>query len=161
VATYSEDVTVERRNDPAAVERILRSLPEWFGIEDSLLEYVADAGTAESYLAVEDGEIVGVALVHEHFPRSAELTLIAVHAERRHGGLGSALVEAVVDSLTARGFLLLEVHTVGPSYEHDGYAATRAFYGRSEFVAMHEFHGLDWPGPTVIMVRPLRPRAAQ
>jgi GNAT superfamily N-acetyltransferase len=147
---------VERRNDAVAVERILRSLPDWFGIEESLLEYVADAAHAESYLAVHGGEVVGVALVHERFPQSAELTLIAVHADSRGAGHGAALVEAVADSLVERGFGLLEVHTVGPSYEHEGYAATRAFYERTGFIPMHEFDGIDWNGPTLVLVRPLR-----
>ncbi|MFT4217001.1 MAG: hypothetical protein QM619_07410 [Micropruina sp.] len=36
-------VTVERRRDPLAVERVLRTLPDWFGIEEAILGYVAKA----------------------------------------------------------------------------------------------------------------------
>ena len=114
------DIEVLSGRDPESVERILRSLPEWFGIEDAIRSYVADAGSAESHLAMRDGEVIGVALVQERFSRSAELTLIAVHADHRHRGAGFALVEAVASSLARRGFAVLEVHTVGPSYEDDG-----------------------------------------
>jgi hypothetical protein len=37
--------------DPRTVERLLRSLPEWFGIESSLVEYVAAARRMPAYLA--------------------------------------------------------------------------------------------------------------
>ena len=36
---------------PGAVERLLRLLPGWFGIESSVREYVEDARTRPAYLA--------------------------------------------------------------------------------------------------------------
>lgn len=146
---------VERRHSPEAVERVLRSLPHWFGIEEAILDYVAKAEVLESFLAVDCGEVIGVALIERHFPESAELTLIAVHASHRGMGAGRALVRAVEDQLRADGCAFLEVHTVGPSYEHEGYAATRAFYRAVGFSPMHEFNGLDWDGPTVVMIKAL------
>lgn len=156
-------ITVELARDPAAVDRILRSLPDWFGIEEAIAGYVTQAGEARdgsmSLLArvegVADGDAVGVALVERHFPESAELTLIAVHAEHRGAGIGGRLVRAVEDALRRDGCRFLEVHTVGPSFEDPGYAATRAFYRRSGFAPMHEFDGLDWDGPTLIMIKAL------
>ena len=37
--------------DPATVERLLRSLPEWFGIESAVAEYVETARHRPAYLA--------------------------------------------------------------------------------------------------------------
>ena len=37
--------------DPAAVERLLRLLPQWFGIEASIIEYVESARELPTYLA--------------------------------------------------------------------------------------------------------------
>jgi hypothetical protein len=36
---------------PEAVERLLRMLPDWFGIESSVLGYVASARTIPAYMA--------------------------------------------------------------------------------------------------------------
>ena len=36
-------------------ENILRSLPDWFGIEDSLVQYVKDANTMPTMFAKDDG----------------------------------------------------------------------------------------------------------
>jgi GNAT superfamily N-acetyltransferase len=148
-------VTVVRRADPSAVEAILGSVPEWFGIPESNASYVADAGRLPSYLAVDGEAVVGVALVAEKFPEARELHLLAVRRDRHRKGIGRALVEAVVSDLRAAGVKLLEVHTVGPSYEDEGYARTRAFYLALGFVGMAELPHLDWDGPTLILVRPL------
>ena len=147
---------VRRRSDPDGTERILRSLPAWFGIEEAIESYVQLASMQDSYLVIDaDGSTVGVALVERHFPESAELTLIAVHADHRGAGHGRRLVGAVEAVLRSEGCQFLEVHTVGPSFEDEGYSQTRAFYRALGFVPMHEFDGLDWDGPTLVMIKHL------
>jgi GNAT superfamily N-acetyltransferase len=148
-------VEVERRHDPAAVRRILASVPEWFGIPEANDSYVADAGRLPSYLAVDGDDVVGVALVAEHFARSRELHLIAVRRDRHRQGIGSALLAAIERDLRADGVQLLEVHTVGPSKENVPYSLTREFYLARGFVAMNELQRIDWNGPTLILVKPL------
>lgn len=147
--------------DAAATERILRSLPAWFGIEHALRAYVQrTAIAAESFVARVDGEVVGVALVERGLPETVELALIAVHADHRGAGLGRALVDAAATWAGFAGASLLEVHTVGPSFDDDGYAATRAFYRSCGFLPVREIDGLDWDGPTLILVLPLVPSTA-
>ena len=146
---------VVRRADPAAVAEILASVPEWFGIPEANDQHVADAARLPSYLAVDGDEVVGVALLSEHFPESRELHLLAVRRDRHRQGIGRALVDAVVADLRRAGVRVLEVHTVGPSHEDAGYARTREFYLAQGFVALTELQGIDWSGPTLILVRPL------
>lgn len=147
---------VRRRSDPSATERILRSLPSWFGIEEAVTDYVEQAAVLDSFVAEDAaGDVVGVALVQRHFPESAELALIAVHADHRGAGHGRRLVEAGETALRSEGCRFLEVHTVGPSYEDAGYADTRAFYRALGFAPVHEFTGLDWDGPTLVVMKAL------
>lgn len=119
-------VTIERRSDPAAVERILRALPSWFGIEEALRNYVHAASGLPSYLALEADQVVGVALIKAHTVACAELHLIAVDPSVRGTGVGTALVEAAEADLRAQGVKLFQVKTVGESFQDEGYAATRA-----------------------------------
>jgi GNAT superfamily N-acetyltransferase len=146
---------VVRRQDPDAVRQILATIPEWFGIPEANASYVEDAARLPSYLAVDGEDVVGVALLNEHFPSSRELHLIAVRRDRHRQGAGRALLAAVEDDLRARGVRILEVHTVGPSREDAGYARTREFYLASGFVPMNELQRIDWDGPTLILVKPL------
>lgn len=75
--------------DPDAVRRILEDLPDWFGIEEAVREYVETAGRLTNYLAVLEGQVVGVLLLEQHFPPSAEIHLIAVDPRLHRKGVGS------------------------------------------------------------------------
>ena len=147
---------MRRRPDPAGTKRVLRSLPAWFGIDDAVASYVEKAAVLDSFVVEgDDGTVAAVALYERHFPQSAELALIAVHADHRGTGLGRRLVAAGESALRSDGCRYLEVHTVGPSYDDEGYAETRAFYLALGFSPVHEFHGLEWDGPTLVMIKNL------
>lgn len=66
-------VDVLRRPDPQGTDRILRSLTQWFGIEEAITSYVQKASVLDSYV-VEDasGSAVGVALFERHLDESAD-----------------------------------------------------------------------------------------
>lgn len=150
-------IRIEQRRDPHATEQILRALPNWFGIEDAIQGYTKDAETKTSYLAVDNETIVGVALLEPHFPESVELYLIGVHPRYRGQGIGKQLVTQIERDLRQQSVSLLQVKTVGESFEHTGYAETRAFYRSCGFLPLEEMTGIGWDGPTVIMAKSLRP----
>lgn len=145
------------RRDPETVRAILDALPDWFGIPEANEQYQRDAASEEfaSLLAIAAGKTVGAALIRRHFPETAEVHLIAVAPSQRGHGIGRALIERIAHDLAADGCCLLTVHTVGPSYEHEPYATTRAFYRGCGFLPLEEHQGLDWDGPTLILVRVL------
>jgi GNAT superfamily N-acetyltransferase len=147
---------VAGRSDSAAVERLLRALPDWFGIESAIVEYVRDAHTKPTYLALdESGEVVGAILLTRHNVHAAEVHLMAVIPDRHRRGIGRTLLRRVEGDLRADGVRLLEVKTLGPSMADDGYERTRAFYESVGFLPLEEIEGL-WPGnPCLIMVKPL------
>ncbi|MGI8948636.1 MAG: GNAT family N-acetyltransferase [Ornithinimicrobium sp.] len=90
----------------------------------STLAYVQAAADKPSYLATQDGHVIGVALVQRHTPLSAELHLIAVGPDARGRGVGSSSVEAIETDLRQEGVRLFEAKTVGESHQDEGYAAT-------------------------------------
>jgi GNAT superfamily N-acetyltransferase len=151
------DIELVEHRSAEDVRRILEALPEWFGDADAIDNYVAAAADDDygSVLAVAPDGVIGAALTLRHFREGAELHLIAVHPDARGTGVGRLLVERVASQLAVDGCTLLSVHTVGPSFENEPYAHTRAFYRSVGFVPLEEHDGLDWPGPTLILVRPL------
>ena len=166
------------QQDPQTVDRLLRSLPAWFGIESSIVDYVASARKLPTYLAWPAGapegqaaeagpavpagpaaeqQPVGVLLAARHFPGSAEIYLMAVEPATHRRGVGRALVRALEDDLIADGVELLQVKTLGPSHPDAGYARTRQFYASMGFRPLEEIHDL-WPdNPCLIMVKALAP----
>ncbi|WP_088289810.1 N-acetyltransferase [Kineosporia sp. A_224] len=161
-------VVVRGRRDPVAVERILRALPDWFGMEDALLDYVRHSASHPTYLACPleptasgaathpaSGDVVGVLVTARHFPPSAEIHLMAVDPAWHGRGVGRSLLAAAEADLRADGVRLLQVKTLGPTDPDPFYARTRTFYAGNGFEPLEE--NLDlWPGsPCLIMVKSL------
>ena len=146
-----------QKRDPVAVRRILESLTDWFGDPGAIDNYEMAAADIEfvSIVAVDSGNVIGVSLTRRHFRESAELHLIAVDPMARGRGIGRALIDHVAADLRNDGCMLLSVHTVGPSFENEPYAHTRAFYRATGFHPLEEHNNLDWAGPSLILVRKL------
>jgi GNAT superfamily N-acetyltransferase len=147
--------------DPATVERLLRLLPGWFGIETAVAGYIESARRLPAYLARpgdpggQSEPPAGVLLAERHFPRSAEIHLMAVDPARHRQGIGRALVAAAEADLAADGVRFLQVKTLGPAYPDEGYERTRRFYTGVGFEPLEEITGL-WPGnPCLIMIKTL------
>jgi N-acetylglutamate synthase-like GNAT family acetyltransferase len=137
------------------VERILGMLPEWFGIESAVRDYVEYARTHPVCAAVADGRVVGVMILRPHGDVSVELHLLAVEPGLHRQGAGTALLEAAERRLREEGVRLFHVKTLGPSDPDADYARTRAFYEARGFVPMEELPD-HWPDdPCLIMVKPL------
>jgi ribosomal protein S18 acetylase RimI-like enzyme len=150
--------------NPSAVERLLRMLPEWFGIESSVIGYVESARKLPTYLAWpaagsanrEGRRPIGVLLAARHFLCSAEIYLMAVDPAMHRRGAGRALVAALEADLITDGAEFLQVKTLGPSHPDSGYELTRRFYVSLGFRPLEEIHGL-WPdNPCLIMIKSLR-----
>ncbi len=142
-----------RDGEHATCEAILRALPEWFGIESALLEYVRDTRTMPTWLAEHEGEVTGFITTRIHFPRAAEIHCMAVRPEHHRAGNGRAMVEFIERDLARRGVRLLQVKTLGPSRPCAPYERTRRFYEAMGFAPLEEFPNL-WPGnPCLLLVR--------
>jgi ribosomal protein S18 acetylase RimI-like enzyme len=150
--------------DPATVERLLRRLPTWFGIESSVAGYIESARQVPAYLAwpvgpapagYPPGLAAGALLAVRHYPRSAEIYLMAVDPAVHRRGAGRALVTALESDLIADHVEFLQVKTLGPAHPDPGYARTRQFYAGVGFQPLEEITGL-WPGnPCLIMIKTL------
>lgn len=132
-------------------ERILRDLPEWFGIEEATAAYIADVATLPTF-AVDD---LGFLSLKLHTARAAEVYVTGVMRASHGQGIGTALLAAAEEYLRVRDVEYLQVKTLGPSHTDVGYARTRSFYEARGFVPLEEIHGLWEHNPCLILVKRL------
>ena len=94
--TQSRWSAVRDNQVPDDVDRLLLSVPEWFGRPESNAEYVDDARTMETWTVRNDaGAVVGVTLVSWHFDHSVEIHFTVVDRAAHGTGVGTAMMLAV------------------------------------------------------------------
>lgn len=162
----------DAREKSAVCESILRALPEWFGIEESIVEYARDSAHMPFYAAFEsaafanaafanaasaDAAPAGFVALKEHNACTAELYVLGVRPQFHRRGLGSLLVDACVRRCLQSGREFLTVKTLDASRENAAYAKTRRFYAALGFRPLEVFPTL-WgeENPCLFLARYLK-----
>lgn len=147
--------------DADVCDAIVLSLPYHFGLEQGRVDCAVAVRNEPGLVAEQDDTVVGFCTFARRFDGSAEITWLAVNADRRGGGIGTRLVEELATRMHAEGRRLLIALTVsssdGPDDLENGYDATRGFYRSAGFVEARDFAGYwgDDGDTPVLMVRPL------
>jgi N-acetylglutamate synthase-like GNAT family acetyltransferase len=135
---------------------ILRILPDWFGIEEAILEYEHEIEHLPTFLAKADGQVLGFLSLKQHNPFSAEIYVMAVRPNSHRSGIGRALVEAAEIQARGLGVEYMQVKTLGPSRPDEHYARTRIFYEALGFRPLEEFTQIwDEHNPCLILIKRL------
>ena len=139
-------------------EPILRMLPEWFGQEETNLQYLDAIDRLPTFLAVDNSNetILGFLTIYQHFPEAAEVYITGVHPDYHRQGIGRALLHYVENYLRKKGVNYLQVKTLGASHPDEGYAKTREFYFAVGFTPLEEIKTLwDESNPALILIKKL------
>jgi ribosomal protein S18 acetylase RimI-like enzyme len=150
-------ISIDNENEKSHVcEQILRSLPEWFGIESAILDYIKDVQRMETWGAQVDGKVIGFLSVHKHNKATAEIHVMGVREEFHRKGVGRKLVAKAEASLASDGFKFLTVKTLSESRPDAGYDRTRQFYLNIGFSPIEEFKTLWGPAnPCLLLLKSL------
>ncbi len=144
-------------------ESILRALPDWFGIETALMQFVREAADLPMLVAVEDAAAIGFITLRQHSACAWEIHAIGVRAERHRRGIGRRLLAEGERLLRDGNAEFLAVKTLSGSAECEPYERTRAFYSAMGFRPLMELPTL-WSeeNPCLVMIKPLAaPRACR
>jgi GNAT superfamily N-acetyltransferase len=133
-------------------ERILRTLPKWFGMESSLVGYAKATASYLTFVADDGQGIKGFLTLQQHFPESWEVHCIAVDAAFRNRGVGRALLGHAEGWLRGSSARLLQVKTLAASHDSPEYAETREFYKKVGFVPLETYPQLWGPELPVLQL---------
>lgn len=136
---------------------VLAELPHWFGIPEANDDYVQKAQTLDTLVSYDDaGHAVGLLTLRSHSPYAAEIYLLAVRPALHRTGVGRALLTEAEAVLRAQGVEFLQVKTLSPSRQDEGYEKTRLFYEATGFRWLEEFPLLwDPENPALQMIKSL------
>jgi len=137
-------------------ETILRTLPQWFGVDESLVEYINTVGEYPFFAAFDGDNCVGFFCGKIHHNINGDIYVCGVHPDFHGFGIGTQLCHALEKYFIDFGCEYIMVKTLSPLRMSNHYEATRKFYhavGFKDFYTNHEIWGED--NPCLIMVKNL------
>jgi len=135
-------------------EKILKSLKPWFGIEQSIVEYI-EGVKDQLFLAVYDElDPIGFICISYNNAYTAEIYVMGILEKYHRTGIGSRLIQTAEGLLRKDTYKFLMVKTLGPSHEDVNYQKTRIFYTNMGFYPLAEFKEIwDEHNPCLILIK--------
>ncbi len=141
-------------NSGKECEKILRRLPEWFGDEQTMIDYGIEIDGLPTFMINMHHQVCGFISLKMHYKESAELYVLGILPEYHHQGLGRAAVESVTEYCRNQGIEYLQIKTLGPATNWPSYESTRRFYLSLGFRPLEEFQTLWGPNcPCLQMIK--------
>jgi len=135
-------------------DAILRELPQWFGIEKSIADYVSGVREKPFYASFDGDKCIGFISIKENNPYTAEIYVMGVLPHYHRHGIGRSLYHVAQTYVQGAGYKLFMVKTVGESCEYEPYRKTRDFYTGMGFLPLEEIREIwDEENPCLIMVK--------
>ena len=116
-------------NDKSTIcENILRALPNWFGVESSIVNYVKQVRELPFYAASDGTKNIGFVAIKPHSPFASEICVMGILKEYHGKGIGRRLVDECEQYCVKNKIELLTVKTLDESRASESYEKTRLFY---------------------------------
>jgi len=132
---------------------VLHALPEWFGIPESISEYIESCRTAPFWTAFCGDAPAGFIAMKETGRATAEIHVMGVKKEYHRSGAGRALCSALEEYAREQGYEFLQVKTVKMG-KYPEYDVTNRFYLAMGFREFECFPDLwDEANPCQIYVK--------
>ena len=118
---------------------ILRTLPNWFGVEASIIDYVGQVKQMPFFAAFDCGKPIGFVAIKIHNSYTAEVCVMGVIKEYHRHGVGKRLIGCCDEYCRNNGIEFLTVKTLDESRESKSYEKTRLFYKSVGFKPLEIF----------------------
>jgi len=138
----------------ALCDKTLRALPQWFGVEKSIVDYVSQVRSLPFFAACEDGAVIGFAALKIHSAYAAEIAVMGVLPEYHRRRTGAKLLHSCEQYCLAHSIEFLTVKTLDASCEYEPYERTRRFYLKAGFRPLEVFPLLwDAENPCLLLAK--------
>ena len=158
MSVNNNNITVEfpSLNCGEICKQILHSLPDWFGIEESIIQYIKDADAMPTMIVKDENNVIGFLTIKRHFSETAEIHCMGILPQYHRKGIGKLLIQELENNLKNDGFKILQVKTISEESDCKFYAKTREFYKSVGFIPLEVFPKLwDESNPCLQLVKQL------
>ena len=139
-------------------KEILDSLPNWFGIPESIADYVAGVQDKPFYAVYDGSDYVGFVSILVHSPYTAEIYVMGILEKHHRKGIGKTLVQICEEYCREHGKEFLTVKTLDEKNPDEYYKRTRLFYEAMGFKAIEIFPLLwDECNPCLMLAKQITP----
>ena len=150
-----EQIT-DKKEKQLCARKILEDLTEWFEVEESREQYIADCADWIFLAAKQEGETVGFLCLKETGKDTVELAVMGVLKKCHRSGAGKTLVDEAMLVAKQKGYSFFQVKTVKMGMYED-YDRTNRFYLACGFKEFEVFPTLwDELNPCQVYVMSLR-----
>lgn len=105
-------------------ERILKSLPNWFGIPESTQEYINKSSNLPFFAAMDEIKPLGFISIKENNQYTVEIYVMGVLPDYHKQGIGRDLFNRALSFTKDHGYEFLQVKTLDESHPDIYYADT-------------------------------------
>lgn len=145
-----------KNGDPKITEKILRSLPMWFGIEEATVSYIEESKKIPMIITTINKNVVGFVSVKNHSPYSSEIYVMGIDPLYHRQSFGKKLLHELEAYLKSNKVEFLQVKTVSEEREDKYYEKTRLFYKSQGFKEIEVFPNLWGPAnPCLLLIKRL------
>ena len=106
---------------------ILESLTDWFAVEESRVQYIAESASLPLFASYDGERSVGFICLKETGKDTVEIHVMGVLKEYHRNGIGKKLFEEAKASAARKGYSFLQVKTVQMG-KYEDYDRTNRFY---------------------------------
>lgn len=118
---------------------VLRSLPNWFCIEEAIVDYVKECRKYPCWVMYIADTAIGIISLLEHNEHTSEIYVMGIVPEFHRHGIGARAITQVKDQLRKENKKFLTVKTLSSAHPDPYYRKTREFYLRLGFHPIEEF----------------------
>ena len=123
-------------------DSVLRSLPDWYGIEEAIVDYTKGVIEGRFIAVFDDENHIGFISIHETSTYSNEVYVMGILKEFHRIGIGQRLIEKAIEISKKEGKKFLLVKTLSSKHPDKHYAKTRKFYEGVGFIPLEELPDL-------------------
>ena len=119
--------------------QILHSLPDWFGIEESIIQYIKDADAIPTMIVKDENNVIGFLTIKRHFSETAEIHCMGILPQYHRKGIGKLLIQELENNLKNDGFKILQVKTISEESASKFYAKLVNFINQLDLFLLRYF----------------------